>query len=170
MTEQGTAGTAERPAGTPRRGRRVSVLRSAAVVAALAAVGIPTLTGSAAGSPARSLTDVTPVGGVRPGEVALGGGTARCGGLPVDPAALPGTAIGAAERSGPAEGISQLLRLYEWTRHTPYDGATWSYVDAGPDAALLVATWPGRARRYIPVHQRPDTHWQIDAPCTLQPR
>lgn len=169
MSEQGTAGAADVPAGTPGR-RRVGVLRSAAVVAAVAAVGIPTLAGSAAGTPARSPAEVALVGGVRPGEVALGGGTASCGGISVNPADLPGRAISAEDRSGPAEGISQILRLYEWTRHTPYDGARWSSVDAGPQAALLVATWPGRPSRYIPVRQRADTHWQIDAPCTLKSR
>jgi hypothetical protein len=100
--------------------------------------------------------------------VALGGSAVTCAGIRFNPADLPGRPIGPAERSGPAEGIAQVLRLYEWNRHSPYDGATWSVVNAADDAAVLVAR-TGPADHYIPVRRRPDGHWQIDAPCHLEP-
>jgi hypothetical protein len=155
MSEQGTAATtAERP-GTPGR-----LLRSAAVAAAAVALGAPTLGASAASA------------GLAPAAVTtlLGGASMTCGGLPVNPAALPGRPIRGSDRSGPAEGVSQVFRLSEWTRTSPYDGAHWSYVSAGNGAALLVATWSNGASRYIPVRERSDRHWQIDSPCTLQSR
>jgi hypothetical protein len=110
----------------------------------------------------------TAAAGLVPGVVpALGGARMICGGLPFDSAALPGRPVGADEISGPAEGISQVLRLSEWSRSSPYDRARWSVLPAGSGAALLVATRPGEAA-YLPVRRRPDGHWQIDAPCRPQ--
>lgn len=151
MSTQDTAGTS---------GRRRAA-RSAAVVAA-AASGLLTLAGSATGVSLAGLT-----GAGAPGQaVALGGSTATCGGIRLNPAALPGRPVARTDHTGPAAAIAQVLRLYEWTRTTPYDGAAWSLVTATPDSALLVATLPTRTR-YIPVHRRPDGDWQIDAPCQL---
>jgi hypothetical protein len=100
------------------------------------------LPGSVAGSPGQA--------------VALGGSAVTCAGIRLNPADLPG------------RGIAQVLRLYEWNRPSPYDGATWSAVNADSDAAVLVArTDP--ADHYIPVRRRPDGHWQIDTPCHLEP-
>jgi hypothetical protein len=148
------------------RGRLVAA-RSVALVALAAVVGIPTLAGSDAGSPGRSLASVG--FDERPGQaVALGGGSVTCGGIRLNPAALPGRTIGPAERSGPAAGVAQVLRLYEWTRRTPYDRVTWSVVEPGNGTALLVATAPGQQTRYIPVRRQPAGHWQIDTPCRLE--
>ncbi|MEN3361944.1 MAG: hypothetical protein V7637_5926 [Mycobacteriales bacterium] len=162
MSEQGTAVRAGQLSGAPGGGRRPGSLRSATLAAAVAVASLLTLSGADAGS-GRALADAG-----LPGS-ALGGVGATCGGVRLNPADLPGPAIGAEQRSGPAEGISQLLRLYEWTRHTPYDGARWSTVTgAGYGTALLVATLPGQAAQYIPVHLRSDGHWQIDTPCELR--
>jgi hypothetical protein len=168
MSKQHTAGADDRsePTGPrPPAARRAT----AALVALAAAVGIPMMAGSAAGSPGRSLATMgyaAPVGAPAR-EAALGGGAVACGGIRINPAALPGRPIGPAERSGPAEGVGQVLRLFEWTRHTPYDGVAWSVADAGNGTALLVAHG-GPQDRYIPVHRQPDGHWQIDAPCHLE--
>jgi hypothetical protein len=170
MTEQRTAVPTGGLAGTPGGGHRPGALRSAALAAGVVAASLLTLSGGEASS-GPALADVGPPAGAPAGfgqPAAFGGGGATCGGVRLNPAALPGRPIGPGEQSGPAEGIGQLLRLYEWTRHTPYDGARWSTVNgAGYGTALLVAALPGGPARYIPVHLRPDGHWQIDAPCEL---
>jgi hypothetical protein len=139
-----------RATGGRRPGSRRTLSVVATAVGVLVALGWAGDTGASAG--------VVPA-------AALGGARMTCGGLVVT--ALPGRRVGAAEQSGPAEGIAQLLRLSEWSRRSPYDGARWWVLPAGDGAALLVATQPGRAA-YIPVRRRPDGHWQIDAPCRPQ--
>jgi hypothetical protein len=172
MTEHSTAGPADGPdliesRAVPATGRdpRSLPVRTALLATVAAAIGSCTLAGSAAGSPGQPAT----VGGGTglAGRVAVAGGTLECGGIRLGVAALPGRPVGADERTGPAEGISQVLRLFEWTRRTPYDGVAWSVADAGNGTALLVATARAGSARYIPVRRLPDGHWQIDAPCRL---
>ncbi|HVQ92004.1 MAG TPA: hypothetical protein VMU51_13300 [Mycobacteriales bacterium] len=169
MSEHGTAELVEHPAGAPGTDRRSRRARSVALAAGVAAAGLLTLSGADAGAgPALAGVALTGPGGQ---PVAFGGSRVSCGGVWINTAELPGRTIGEAERSGPAEGISQVLRLSEWTRTTPYDGVRWSTVNgATADTALLVATTPRRATRYVPLHRGPDGHWQIDAPCELRSR
>lgn len=141
----------DEPAGANRAGARGGRRRMAVLVAVAVAAGVPTLTGSASGSTAQAVT--------------FGGSAVTCGGLRLNPADLPGRPIAATERSGPAEGVAAVLRLSEWTRNSPYRAASWFAVDTGPGTALLVARTD--TDHYFPLHRRPDTHWQIDTPCTL---
>jgi hypothetical protein len=172
MRRQGTAGSDELakltdPPAAPGGRPRMLAARSAALVALAAAVAIPTLAGSGPGRPGRALAAVG-FDGTPAQAVALGGGAVTCGGIRLNPRLLPGRPIGPAEQTGPAAGVAQVLRLFEWTRRTPYDSAAWSVVDAGTGTALLVATAPTQPTRYVPVHRQPDGHWQIDTPCQLQ--
>ncbi len=138
---------------TRTRRRRWRVLGGLAVVAVLAVGGSVLFTGRYwLGS-----HQVPGFGGYR---------SVECGGVRVALSALPGRPVDANEHGGPAEGLDQVYRLYEWSRKTPYDTATWTLVVPRDGVALLVATAPG-TRTYVPVRQQPDGHWLAFPACDV---